>query len=44
MPGRQVRVSERDLAADALQIISSTGESTTVGLRAAAKVMVSVGA
>jgi DtxR family Mn-dependent transcriptional regulator len=40
MPGRQVRVSERDLAADALQVTSPTGESTTVGLRAAAKVMV----
>src|SRR6187455_1820017 len=41
MPGRQVRVAERDVVADALKITAPGGESATVGLRAAAKVMVS---
>ena len=42
MPGRQVRVAERDVVADALKITAPGGESTTVGFRAAAKVMVSL--
>jgi len=42
MPGRQLTVEERDLAADSLGIRSAEGAATTVGLRAAAKVMVSI--
>jgi DtxR family Mn-dependent transcriptional regulator len=43
MPGRQLTVIDRDPAADSLGIRSIDGATTTVGLRAAAKVMVSVG-
>jgi DtxR family transcriptional regulator, Mn-dependent transcriptional regulator len=42
VPGRQVRVEARDLAADSLRVASATHGSTVVGLRAAAKVMVSL--
>lgn len=42
MPGRQLTIEERDLAADSLGIRSAEGSATTVGLRAAAKVMVSL--
>lgn len=41
MPGRQVRVTHRDPAADSLRISYPGGGAVTVGLRAAAKVMVS---
>jgi DtxR family Mn-dependent transcriptional regulator len=44
MPGSRVRIRSRDMAADALEISSPEGHATTVGLRAAAKVMVSLGA
>ena len=43
MPGRQVRIAQRDLAADALQVIPISGEPIAIGMRAAAKVMVSLG-
>ena len=42
MPGRHVRVAQRDLAADALQVIPASGEPIAIGMRAAAKVMVSL--
>jgi DtxR family Mn-dependent transcriptional regulator len=42
MPGRRIRIVQRDLAADALQIIPTSGEPIAIGLRAAAKVMVSL--
>jgi DtxR family transcriptional regulator, Mn-dependent transcriptional regulator len=42
MPGRPIRVIGRDVAADSLEIATASGVPTTIGLRAAAKVLVSV--
>jgi DtxR family Mn-dependent transcriptional regulator len=42
MPGSEITIRNRDLAADSLEVRSATGTSTAVGLRAASKVLVSV--
>jgi DtxR family Mn-dependent transcriptional regulator len=42
-PGSRVVVETRDAAADCIQVRAESGEVTTLGLRAAEKVMVSVG-
>jgi DtxR family Mn-dependent transcriptional regulator len=42
MPGSQVTVETRDTAADSIQVRAGSGPSTTVGLRAASKVLVSL--
>lgn len=39
-PGSAIVIESRDVAADALKIRSATGATTTVGLRAASKVLV----
>ena len=42
MPGSDITVEARDLAADSLQVRSANGPATAVGLRAARKVLVSL--
>jgi hypothetical protein len=42
MPGSEITIRNRDLAADSLEVRSATGTSTAVGLRAASKVLVSL--
>jgi DtxR family Mn-dependent transcriptional regulator len=42
MPGSDITVEARDLAADSLQVRSAKGPATAVGLRAARKVLVSL--
>ncbi|MEO7189779.1 MAG: metal-dependent transcriptional regulator [Vicinamibacterales bacterium] len=41
MPGSEITIEARDVAADSLQIRSASGASTAVGLRAASKLLVS---
>jgi DtxR family Mn-dependent transcriptional regulator len=41
IPGTEVVVESRDLAADAVKVRSMQGESVTVGTRAASKLLVS---
>jgi DtxR family Mn-dependent transcriptional regulator len=40
-PGREVTVESRDLASDAVRLITESGREVTIGTRAAAKVLVS---
>jgi len=42
MPGSDITIDARDLAADSLAVRSAGGQQTAIGLRAASKVMVSV--
>jgi DtxR family Mn-dependent transcriptional regulator len=42
MPGTALTIEERDMAADAVHVRASSGKLTTIGTRAASKVLVSV--
>jgi DtxR family Mn-dependent transcriptional regulator len=39
MPGRSIRIESRDGAADAVAIVNDAGQVTTIGARAASKVL-----
>ena len=41
-PGREVTVQSRDLASDAVHLVTDSGREVTIGTRAAAKVLVSL--